>query len=65
MRWYTNEDPNLVYAIGSAFLPGVGDIPDVDTLEIMFKFPSGRLGSVDISRISTSGYGKTPFIPPV
>jgi len=56
MRWLTGEDPNLVYAVGSAFLPGVGDIPDVDTLEIMFKFPSGRLGNVDISRISTSGY---------
>jgi len=56
MRWYTGEDPNLVYSVGSAFLPGVGDIPDVDTLEILFKFPSGRLGSVDISRISTSGY---------
>jgi len=56
MRWYTGEDPNLVYSVGSAFLPGVGDIPDVDTLEIMFKFPSGRLGNVDISRISTSGY---------
>jgi len=56
VRWYTGEDPNLVYSVGSAFLPGVGDIPDVDTLEILFKFPSGRLGSVDISRISTSGY---------
>jgi len=56
MRWYTGEDPELVYAIGSAFVPGVGDIPDVDTLEIMFKFPSGRLGSVDISRLSVSGY---------
>jgi len=56
MRWYTGEDPHLVYSVGSAFLPGVGDIPDVDTLEIMFKFPSGRLGSVDISRVSVSGY---------
>lgn len=56
MRWYTGEDPNLVYSVGSAFLPGVGEIPDVDTLEILFKFPSGRIGSVDISRISLSGY---------
>jgi len=56
MRWYTGEDPNLVFTTGSAFLPGVGDIPDVDTVEIMFKFPSGRLGSIDISRISCSGY---------
>jgi myo-inositol 2-dehydrogenase/D-chiro-inositol 1-dehydrogenase len=56
MRWYTGEDPELVYAVGSAFVPGVAEIPDVDTLEITFKFPSGRLGSVDISRISTSGY---------
>jgi len=56
MRWLTGEDPVQVYAVGSAFLPGVADIPDVDTLEITFKFPSGRLGSVDISRISLSGY---------
>jgi myo-inositol 2-dehydrogenase/D-chiro-inositol 1-dehydrogenase len=56
MRWLTGEDPVQVYAVGSAFLPGVGEIPDVDTLEIMFKFASGRLGSVDISRISVSGY---------
>jgi len=56
IRWIVGEDPVQVYAVGSAFLPGVGDIPDVDTLEIMFKFPSGRLGSVDISRISVSGY---------
>lgn len=38
MRWYTGEDPVMVYATGSAFLPGVGDIPDVDTLEVLHIF---------------------------
>jgi len=56
IRWLTGEDPVSVYAVGSAFLPGVAEIPDVDTLEVTFKFPSGRLGSIDISRISVSGY---------
>jgi myo-inositol 2-dehydrogenase/D-chiro-inositol 1-dehydrogenase len=56
LRYVTGEDPESVYAVGSAFNPEIGAIPDVDQLEMVLKFPSGVLGSIDISRYAVYGY---------
>jgi len=56
IRYVTGEDPISVYAIGSAFNPEVAAIPDHDQLEMVFKFPSGVIGAIDISRNAAYGY---------
>jgi len=56
IRYVTGEDPESVYAIGSAFNPQIGAIPDHDQLEMVFKFPSGVIGAIDISRNAAYGY---------
>jgi len=54
--WLTGEVPDTVYAMGTAIDPEVKAMNDFDTLEVLFRFPSGVMGSIDISRHSTSGY---------
>jgi len=54
--WLTGEVPNEVYAMGTAIDKEVKAMNDFDTLEVLFKFPSGIMGSIDISRHSTCGY---------
>jgi len=56
LRWLTEEDPVSVYAEASCFNKEIKEINDWDTLEIIFKFPSGVIGSVDVSRHSACGY---------
>jgi len=56
LRFVTGEDPISVYAIGSAFNPQIAAIPDHDQLEMVFKFPSGVIGAIDISRNAAYGY---------
>jgi len=56
IRYITGEDPESVYAIGSAFHPEIGAIPDSDQLEMVFKFPSGVIAAIDISRNAAYGY---------
>jgi myo-inositol 2-dehydrogenase/D-chiro-inositol 1-dehydrogenase len=56
LRYVTGEDPESVYAVGSAFNPEIGAIPDVDQLEMVLKFPSGVIGCIDISRYAVYGY---------
>jgi len=36
--------------------PEIADIGDYDTVVITLKFPSGTLGIIDISRLSSHGY---------
>jgi len=54
--WLTGEVPNEVYAMGTAIDKEVKAMNDFDTLEVLFRFPSGIMGSIDISRHSTCGY---------
>jgi myo-inositol 2-dehydrogenase/D-chiro-inositol 1-dehydrogenase len=56
VRYITGEDPISVYVVGSAFNPDIAAIPDHDQLEFVFKFPSGVIGSIDISRNAAYGY---------
>ena len=54
--WIVGEEPVGVMALGSAFNSEVKEIGDVDTTAISLKFPSGTIGSIDLSRYSRYGY---------
>ena len=54
--WMIGEEPTTVHTMAHAHQQAVGDIPDVDTLVITMKFPSGVIAIIDISRHSTYGY---------
>jgi len=55
-RWLAGEDPTLVYALGTAIDPEIASFNDFDTLEVLYKFPSGVISSCDVSRHSKCGY---------
>jgi len=55
-RWVMNEDPVEVFAYASAFKKEIKEIDDWDTVLITLKFPSGALGSIDLSRKAAYGY---------
>ena len=52
-----NEDPEEVFCVASAFRKEIAEIDDFDTVLITLKFPSGALGSIDLSREAVYGYG--------
>ena len=54
--WIVGEVPVGVMALGSTFNNGIKALNDVDTIAIILKFPSGILGSIDLSRHSSYGY---------
>ncbi len=54
--WIVGEQPESVFAQGSAFDPEIKAIGDVDTIAIVLKFPSGVIASIDLSRHSQYGY---------
>jgi len=56
IRYITDEDPETVYAVANAFSQEVAAIGDHDQLDMVFKFPSGVIASVDISRNAAYGY---------
>jgi myo-inositol 2-dehydrogenase/D-chiro-inositol 1-dehydrogenase len=53
-----NEDPIEVFAMASTFHKEIAEIDDFDTVLITLKFPSGGLGSIDLSREAVYGYGR-------
>jgi myo-inositol 2-dehydrogenase/D-chiro-inositol 1-dehydrogenase len=55
-RWILNEDPDEVYCVASAFRKEIAEINDFDTVLITLKYPSGALGSIDLSREAVYGY---------
>jgi len=55
-RWITGEDPFEVFAAASCFNPEIKAIDDFDTIMITLKFPSGKIGSIDLSRKAAYGY---------
>jgi myo-inositol 2-dehydrogenase/D-chiro-inositol 1-dehydrogenase len=55
-RWILNEDPSEVYCVASAFRKEIAEIDDFDTVLVTLKFPSGALGSIDLSREAVYGY---------
>ncbi|PRP87257.1 hypothetical protein PROFUN_01519 [Planoprotostelium fungivorum] len=55
-RWITGEDPVEVFAAASCFNPEIKAIDDFDTIIVTLKFPSGKIGSIDLSRKAAYGY---------
>eukprot|EP01120_Amphizonella_sp_Union-15-10_P011669 TRINITY_DN4_c0_g1_i1.p1 TRINITY_DN4_c0_g1~~TRINITY_DN4_c0_g1_i1.p1 ORF type:complete len:339 (-),score=49.75 TRINITY_DN4_c0_g1_i1:177-1193(-) len=55
-RWLTGEDPEEIMAYASCFRPDIKEINDVDTAIILLRYPSGVIGSIDLSRKSAYGY---------
>jgi myo-inositol 2-dehydrogenase/D-chiro-inositol 1-dehydrogenase len=56
LRWVLGEEPLSVYALTKAHLPYVASIGDVDTILMTFEFPSGCVGTIDLSRKAVYGY---------
>jgi predicted dehydrogenase len=54
--WILGEYPTCVTTQASTLTPEIADIGDFDTVIITLKFPSGTLGIIDISRLSSHGY---------
>lgn len=57
LRWITGQSPTSVYVGASAFNPDVAEIGDFDVLDMIFKFESGVVGTVDVARLAVYGYG--------
>jgi myo-inositol 2-dehydrogenase/D-chiro-inositol 1-dehydrogenase len=55
-RWIAGEDPYEVYATASAFNQDIKALDDWDTVMITLRFPSGTIGSIDLSRKAVYGY---------
>jgi len=56
MRWVLNESPIEVYTIAHCYLPQIAELGDVDTILMSFRFASGKIATIDLSRSSTYGY---------
>jgi len=56
VRFITGEEPESVYVVANAFSTEVAAIGDHDQIEMIFKFPSGVIGTIDISRNAAYGY---------
>jgi myo-inositol 2-dehydrogenase/D-chiro-inositol 1-dehydrogenase len=56
LRWLTGQSPTSVYVGASAFHPDVAAIGDFDVLDMIFKFQSGVVGTVDVARLAVYGY---------
>lgn len=54
--WIVGEIPTSVYAQAHAFVPGIAELSDVDTVAIVLKFPSGVIAQIDLSRFAAYGY---------
>jgi len=54
--WILGEYLTCVAIQASTLTPEIADIGDYDTIVITLNFPSGTLGIIDISHLSTHGY---------
>ncbi|XP_014212010.2 uncharacterized protein LOC106641938 [Copidosoma floridanum] len=56
MTYTIGEYPTKVAVYATAHIPEIRSIKDWDTVVAIFKFPSGTVGTVDLSRNSCYGY---------
>jgi myo-inositol 2-dehydrogenase/D-chiro-inositol 1-dehydrogenase len=56
LRWVLGEEPTEVYSITESYLPEIKNLGDVDTIIMVFRFKSGCMGTIDMSRKSVYGY---------
>lgn len=50
------EYPAKVYVMGGRNVPEISELNDYDYVAILFWFPSGTIGIIDVSRYSSFGY---------
>lgn len=50
------EYPTKVYVMGGRNVPEIAEMNDYDYVAILFWFPSGTIGIIDVSRYSSFGY---------
>jgi len=56
VRWIVGEDPIEVSCMGSCFNKDIAALNDSDTIVMSLRFPSGALGTIDLSRHACYGY---------
>ncbi|XP_014486066.1 PREDICTED: inositol 2-dehydrogenase-like [Dinoponera quadriceps] len=56
ITWVLGEYPDKVVVLADANIPEIKEIGDFDTVAVTLHFPSGTLGTIDLSRNSTFGY---------
>jgi len=56
IRWVLGEEPTEVFSYAEANIPYIKELGDVDTVLMVFKFKSGAMGTIDMSRKSVYGY---------
>jgi len=56
LRWITGQSPKSVYVAASAFHPGIASLNDFDVLDMIWRFDSGVVGTVDVARLAVYGY---------
>ena len=56
ITWILGEYPSKVYSTANSLMKEIGDIGDHDNVLISLTFPSGSLGSIDLSRFANYGY---------
>jgi len=54
--WMVGQHPTEVFALSHCYNKEIGSIQDVDTIMMTFKFATGAVASIDLSRISVYGY---------
>jgi len=54
--WVLKEEPVSVYTLAKSCLPQIASIGDIDTIIMTFEFPSGCIGTIDMSRKAVYGY---------
>ena len=50
------ETPTYIYATGAAMDPVYAECGDVDSCSITLSFPSGAMGTIEVSRNAPHGY---------
>jgi len=55
-RWVLGEEPMEVYCTGTAFIPELRAVGDVDCVVVVLRFPSGAIVHIDNHRRAVYGY---------
>ena len=56
LRFITGRDPVEIYAVGSSFVEGIGNLNDLDNVLVTLKYDDGMIASIDVNRFAAYGY---------
>ena len=62
--WILGEYPRTVYMQAHSFIREIGELGDVDQVNITMKFPSGVIAAIDLNRDSCYGYDQRIEVHP-